>query len=864
MRVLEKKNIVKLAAVMIAISILMTVFSIPILSIPSLGKVLFPGDGFWNIPGEVPKRDTIEIPGLEDKVTIIRDDWGVPHIYGENEEDMFFAMGYTHAQDRLFQMDLYRRVARGRLSEVLGESALGEDKLHLATGMEYWANKTLQKGFEMAAKGEIDFFPNFERYIDGINYYIRNTNSKPLEYYLLDFEPTEFTLLDIMSILKFISFYYSWGYSDLYRLMTYEAFSPVNESWYAELYPKYFPYQIPICTNYGSFPQSPTLNSSASEVNPELVQVISGFLNEVEQLDSQKELIEAGDSRGSNNWVVNAIKSNTGAPILANDQHWGWPLPQFLYENHLVSSDTDLNFYGYTIPGLPYPIAGFNEYVGWGLTIFTADILDWYFFDTDGDNSYIYNGESVAFTKREYNIKVKGKSPVKLIVKDTVHGPVLNNILGDSRIPDSIDDPNIVLAAKWVANNITYEWQAIHNMIHAKNRQDYDNASKLFNMPPLNHVYGDVYGNIAIRPTGKVPIRDDSNIPAGYYGNGSLPYNGSNGEGDWIGFVPFEELPNTMNPSQNYLESSNQIAVGPDYKKYFLQNDYAPGYRARRVNEVLNNSADGSITVAQMATLQYDIKSSAAESFTPYLIYSIESNYGLNPPTQIANILTLLNDWDFVMDKDMAAPTIYRKWRVFFYDYTFEDEYATYNAKGSPDWTLFEYYMKEQENSHWFDNISTPIIQETRDDIMLKALNSTIKWLENFYGTDDSSTWLWGDLHKLYFSSITGLAALSKGPYEGGGEAVTVNPSPVNIKNGVGYSGGGAAHRLVIDFSNISNSRTCISGGQSGLSNSKHYADQLEQLFLQGKHHYTYIQHTTATFPSNVIESIIYLKPLEE
>ncbi len=865
MRIPEKKNTIKLATVMIITAIVMIIFSIPILSIPSLGKVLFPGDGFWKIPGEVPKRDTQMIPGLLDEVIIIRDDWGVPHIYGEHEEDIYFAMGYCHAQDRLFQMDLYRRVARGKLSEILGESALAEDKLYLASGMEYWANKTLQKGLEMAATGEIDLFPTIERYIDGLNYYIRtHRNSKPLEYYLLDFEPTEFTLLDLMSILKFLSFYYSWGYSDLYRLINLEAFSSVNQSWYSELFPLYSPYQIPVCPNYGSFPKSPAPSLASPKVSSSLINVISEFLSNVEEIASQKALIESQFSRGSNNWVIDGVLSNTGKPILCNDQHWGWPLPQFLYENHLVSSDTKFNFYGYTVPGLPYPIVGFNEYLGWGETIFPADQLDWYFFNTDGDESYIYNGESVEYTKREYEINVKGQAPVKFTVKDTVHGPVLNDVLSDNAVPDSLKASNIVIAPKWVPNNITFEWDAIYKMIHAKNREEFDDASRLLDTPPMNMVYGDVEGNIAIRPTGKVPIRDDSKIPLGYYGNGSLPYNGSNGEGEWIGYVPFEELPNTLNPSQNYLISSNQIAVGPDYKKYFLMNDYATGYRARRLNYVFNNSADGSIDVSKMAVLQSDVNSSAAQAFTPYIIYTIEDNYGSNPSNQIGSILTILKDWDYVMGKDLAAPTIYRKWRDYFRDYTFDDEFITYEAISRPGFDLLEYLMKEQENSHWFDNITTISVIETRDDIMLEALESTIEWLEGFYKTEDPSKWRWGDIHKYMFRHITGLTALSKGPYDGDGEGYTVNPSPANIRNGVGYSGGGAAHRLLIDFSNLSNSRTVISGGQRGLTNSKHYADQLEQLFLQGKHHYTYIQYSATMFPSKIIESIIYLKPAGE
>ncbi|MFX1489863.1 MAG: penicillin acylase family protein [Promethearchaeota archaeon] len=863
MRIPEKKEIGKLIIVIIIIVAIMTAFSIPILSISSLGGLFFPGDGFWKIPDEVPRYDSEEIPGFLEEVIIIRDEWGVPHIYGENELDVYFAMGYCHAQDRLFQMDIFRRFARGKLAEILGESFLGEDKLHLASGMEYWANISIQKALEMQDSGEIDIIPIIERYLEGINYYIStHRDSKPLEYYLLNFEPTEFTLLDMMSILKFMSFYYSWGYSDLYRLINFNAFKNVNESWYSEIYPKYGPYQIPVCPTYGSFPESSELSPSAPRIDSSLISLVSSFLSEVEQLDSQKELIDSHFSRGSNNWVVDGVLSSTGAPILCNDQHWGWPLPQFLYETHLVSTDKDVNFYGYTVPGLTFPIVGYNQYLGWGSTIFVADQLDWYYFDTLDNNHYVYNGTSLEYTTRNYQIKVRGKAPVDFTVKDTVQGPVMNEIISSGITPDSLEDPDIILTAKWVPQQVTYEWLAVYKMIHSKNRTEFDNGSFYWDMPPINFVYGDIYGNIAIRPTGKVPIRDDSKIPSWYYGNGSLPYNGSRGEGEWVGYVPFDELPNSVNPTQHYLASSNQIAAGPEYKDYFLQNDYAEGYRARRVNHVLNTSTLGSIDIATMTALLSDVNSTMAKAFTPYIIKIIEDNYGLNPSGQIGNVLTLLKSWDYVMDKDLAAPTIYRKWRDYFRDYTFNDEFGTYSGIGSPGWSILEYLMKERENSHWFNNINTPLIIESRNDIILLALNSTIEWLENFYGTPDPSYWRWGDIHKYYFSSITYLDALSKGPYDGDGEGYTVNPSPVNIRNGVGYSGGGAAHRLIIDFSNLSNSRSVISGGQRGLSNSKHYADQLEQLFLQGKLHYTYSGYSTATFPSNLIESTIYLKPV--
>jgi len=856
----EKKDIIKIVSAILTTIILMTIFSIPILNIPSLGGLLFPGNGIWKVPGEIPVRELQSISGLNNDVTIIRDEWGVPHIYGSNESDVFFALGYCHAQDRLFQMDMFRRIARGKMAEILGFSALKDDKLNLAIGMEYWANLTLEKAYEMQDMGQIDFIPTVERYIEGINHYIdTHKNEMPLEYYLLNFEPQKFEPLDVISILKFVSLYYSWQYNDLYRYINYEAFNSVNPVWYSETHTPYLPYQIPVCPNYGEFPQSSFAESLQSEKNELLVEEISRFLSNIENIDFQKELIDSYCSKGSNNWVIDGIKSNTGAPILCNDQHWGWPIPTFLYETHVVSTDTNLNFYGYTVPGLSFPIVGYNQYLGWGATIFPADHLDWYYFNTDGDSNYIYNGSSVPYSYRNYEIKVKGQKPVAFTVKDTVHGPVLNTFLANEGVSNPFEDPNIILAPKYLPNSITYEFVAIYDMIHAKNRAEFDTASSNYASPPINMVYGDIYGNIAIRPTGAIPIRDDSKIPIGYYGNGSLPYNGSNGEGEWVDYAPFNELPNTLNPSQHYLVSANQIAAGPDYVQHFLHNDYAEGYRARRLNELLNYSED--ISVSTMAGFQFDINSSMGKAFTPYFINATENYYGLSPPSQIDDVLEELNGWDYVMDKELSAPTIYRKWRDFFKSYTFDDEFSTYNALTKPRWSVLEYFMKENETSHWFDDINTGGT-ENRDDIILIALNATIEWLEDFYDDPDPHNWKWGDIHKLYFRSLTGLPSLNLGPYEGGGEGYTVNPSGISMnEKEVGYSYGGAAHRLIIDFSNLSNSRTCIAGGQRGLSNSKHYSDQLTELFLQGKHHLTYSGYSVNNFPDSLTESIIYFKP---
>lgn len=857
MRQLDKKVSIKITAVVIITIVAFMIFSIPLGIIPPLGSLLFPGNGLWKVPGEVPVQETVFYENLTASVTVIRDEWGVPHIFASNEADMSFALGYCQAQDRLFQMDLFRRRARGMLSEVIGDSVLEMDKLNLALGMEYWGNKTVQKALQMQEEGEIEFLDDLSKYIDGINYYIAShKNEKPLEYYILDFEPTEWSLLDIFSILKYMHYFYTWQYSDLYRYINFDAFNAVNESWYSELFGPYMPYQIPVCPNYGEFPDPPAGIWTKNDPNPSLSGTISNFLSSIEKIDSQKKLIESQNFRGSNNWVVNGSKTTTGKPILCNDMHWGWAMPNFLYESHLVATEKGMNVYGYTVPGMPITIVGHNNYVGWGMTICPYDVLDWYYYNAVDEDHYIYNGTTTAYTTRNYAINVKGQDPVEFAVKETVHGPVLTDFIDIGFIPELPYESNVILASKWLANSITYEFIGIYELNHAHNWDEFNNALSYFAGPASNFVYADIYGNIAVRPIGLVPIRDDSKIPTGYLGNGSLPYNGSNGEGEWIGFIPFDELPNTINPAQKYLTSSNQIAAGPNYKKYFLQNDYAEGYRARRINELLSKSLDSSINIEKMMEFLIDVNSTPAQAFTPYLIGAIETKYGLSPPEKISNVLTVLKDWTYVMDKDSAAPTIYRKWRDYFNDYTFDDEWDKYNASRSQKLVVLEYLMREKPDSHWFDNVSTTEV-EIRDDIILIALDDTIKWLEDFYDSSDLSDWRWGDIHKHYFRHLTGLPALSIGPFDGDGERFTLTPSGANIREGVGLSLGGAAHRLIIDFSDLNNSRSVIAGGQRGLSNSRHYQDQL-QLFLEGKYHYTYFANDASNFPTSSIESRIY------
>ena len=846
----KKRGLIELSIFAAIAILILTIFSVPFLSLPSLGNLLMPGNGVWNVPGEVPAAERLNIEGLRDEVRVIRDEWGVPHIYANYEEDMFFAQGYCQAEDRLFQMDMLRREVRGKLSEILGKDFLSTDKFMLATGMETWAINTVNKLQEMQSNGSINLIPKIERYVDGINYFINtHQNQLPLEYYLIGFRPTEWTTVDSMCIVQLMAMDLTWNYNDLYRYINLEALGLTN---YTELFGLPLPYQIPICPNYGSYGEIPMDSELQVSSNSEITTAISSFINAMEKIDYQRQFTEERQSQGSNNWVIDGVKSSTGYPILCNDMHLSWTMPGIWYEQQLVAEDTGFNVYGFQIPGLPLIAVGHNQFVGWGFTNTGYDVLDWYYFNTIGDNKYIYNNTPTDFTYKTFKINVKDQGTLDFTVRQTVQGPVMSDVIGDFGLSDTLGD--IIISSKWTANNYFYTLLAANGFCRAENRADFNNASQYWTTLAQNIVYGDIYGNIAIRPTGKVPIRA-LNSP----GNGTIPFNGSNGEGNWIGYIDIlTGLPSTINPSQHYLASANQIVAGPDYTQYHLQSEYADGYRARRINELLNESTN--ISVEDMKLIQTDINSTAARAFIPTLIDVIKYEYGTSPPPEIADVLSELEDWGYIMSKDLAAPTIYRKWRDYFMEFTFNDEFVKYNAIRAPQIVVLEKIMKEDEGSHWFDNVSTAGI-ETRNETMVLALNATINWLTGFYHSGDPSSWKWGDIHKTYFPHLTGLAPLSKGPYPGNGEGFTINPAGANIRNGVGYAQHGASERMIIDFSNLNSSLSVIPSGERGLSNSKHYSDQLEQLFLQGKYHFQYYTNTPANFPANSLESTIYFLP---
>ncbi|GAB4308682.1 MAG: penicillin acylase family protein [Promethearchaeota archaeon] len=846
-------------------SALLVAFSVPFGQIPPLGDLLFPGEGVWLAPGEVPASETIRVEGLSGEVQVFRDQWGVPHVYASSESDAVFALGYLHAQDRLFQMEMARRVTRGRLAEFYGPAAVATDLFSLSMMKEYWANETW-KALVEGAKTDPELATIHQlllNYTAGVNYYLgRHRRDLPAEFRLIDVEPAPWTPLDTLCFEKYMTEMLTWDYGDLERYLAMEALGAAN---YTELFASPTPYQVPVVPGYGDFPAPPAPSSSPSPSgsppasNDGLVPLVRSFLEGINSLPLERSRLEAQEAQGlgSNNWATR--KTGDGSAILANDMHLAWNLPGIWYEAHLVDASTGWNFYGFTLAGVPVPVVGHNDRVAWGFTNAGFDVLDWYFYDGINDTHYWYMGQPKAYGQVPIEIPVKGQATIRTTIKTTVEGPVLSGISGALNSLSEEATPGKVLAARWVAHNVTWDFRALYGFAHASNRAEFDAASRYFSAPAQNVAYADADGNVGIRPTGWYPLRDD---PPGHPGNGTVPYNGSAGEGRWYAYLPFEELPHAENPAQGFVASANQISAGPAYPRHStLQHSYAAGYRARRINELL--AGDPVHTVEDMMAFHLDVGSERAEALTPYLVSALE---GISQPTAAqASALAQLKSWNYNMDRDSAAPTIFHAWAEALADRTFSDEMGAAGVDLTPPANVLEYLVRERPNSKWFDDVTTSGVVEERDDVVLAAASEVVSALEAFFGTPDASQWKWGEVHERSFPHLLGIEPFGAGPFPGNGSGYTLNPAGASIwRDGeikVGVSQWGASERMVVDFGNLSNCWSVIPSGQRGVTTSKHYSDQLD-LFRQGLYHPQYFTATTpAAFQTSWVEATLTLKP---
>ena len=822
--------------------------------IPALGNFLNPF-GVWTVPSnaEYPTSMVIRDSRLTGMVHVNIDKYGIPHIYAQTDKDLLFALGYLHARNRLFEMDMFRRYAGGKLSELLGSDYINVDKYMLTIGF----NRRAQKELNYLKINETYYYNLIQSYCNGINLYISQNSptNLPLEYYLISAAPQPWRPIDVV-LAKYLQ---AWGLTatryDLDFTLLHEK---LPKSVFNELYPNWttgLPFEEPIIPD-GS-------KGFIENHNTIFTQAILNLLDYMEAIPPIfKSLGENGI--GSNNWAVNGSKTSTGNPLLAGDPHLGHQIPSVWYEVHLISGE-GYNTTGVTFPGIPYIIIGHNDHIAWSLTNVGGDsAVDWYN-ETSNGTHYYYNGKWQKFSEYHEIINVKSGSPISFTVRETVHGPVMTDLISHKYINENL---GVCLTMKWSGTHTpldgTYNIiKAIYGINKAKNWTEFNESLKYWDSPPQNFVYADDQGNIAMTVAGAHPIRKQGVLGTP---NGTLtgrfvqPGNGTGEE--WAGFIPYGKIPQSFNPKQCYLVSANQRSINESYQYYLGTNSWDPGYRAREINRVLRSK--NNFTMDDFKKLQSDNYDYSASQFVPILIkvwnYSISKGDTYSADIQVA--MSKIYQWNksdnrFIMDRYLIAPTIYWKWIELYQQNTWSDEFTNWGAVGLkfPAISILENITKNDPNSVWFNDTSIHGTQD-RNYTMLKTLNETVDWLKSNIGSNINK-WTWGNVHKIYFEHLTGLKTLNRGPYSHDGSSWTPNNAYCQWDSDekAYIAQLGPSWRMIIDLGNLTTQLTSIGvypGGQNSNPVSKHY-DDLLQLWLNYQYHNIYFKSQTGVVEATIL-----------
>ncbi len=753
-------------------------------------------------------KGTIKTNGISSSVKIYRDEFGVPHIFAENEHDLMFAVGYVHAQDRLWQMELTRRAGQGRLSELFGNLTLSFDKMLRTIGFT-----------RIARRMEQTLHPESRRilqaYVEGVNFFITTYKGKyPIEFDVLKFEPEPWTIEHSLLIARLMAWELnmSW-WSDL---TLGDLINKVGERKALEVFPTY-PADAPVIV--------PALRGKGYARS-------DGGFREITKA-FQQFFGSDGAGAGSNCWVVDGQKSIKGKPLLANDPHLTMPAPSRWYELHMVGGG--FNAVGVSIPGVPGIVIGHNQHIAWGMTNAMIDDCDFYVerIDSLNPNNYFFEGKWRPMNVYHEGILVKDSTSVPLTIRETHRGPIISNIhsfqIREVRVYPTEYEKNFPLSMRWTGLETSDEVYAFYLINRAKNWKEFQHGLREFTVPGQNFNYADVNGNIGYWCAGRLPIRNHQHL--------TIPSPGWVKDFDWRGHVPFEKLPHLYNPPEHFLATANNKAVDDSYP-YYISNLWEPPSRIIRIRELLTQQTK--FSVDDFKRMQFDYVSPHAREIVPYILRAFDGVSVSDPDVKTA--LTYFRNWNFEFTNNDVATTIFNVFFVKLLHNIYEDEMGE---------ELFNNYiflanipfrvttkLLQDSTSTWFDNVNTPEV-ETRDDIVQKSLYDAIAELRTKLG-GELKTWQWGKTHQVTFQHLFGLVKpLDKifniGPFAVGGSSTTLNSGEYNFtnpyKNIVGPS-----MRQIVDLSDMNNSLLIITSGESGQPLHRHYDDQT-RLWLNGQYH---------------------------
>jgi penicillin amidase len=768
----------------------------------------------------------IQVAGLQAPVEVYRDSFGVPHIYANTSYDLFFAQGYVHAQDRFWQMDFWRHIGSGRLAEMFGEGQLENDQVLRTLGFARIAEEELET-YDATSVAIV------EAYSDGVNAYLaeHQGGDLSLEYAVLKlinpaYQPEPWQPMHSITWGKFMAWDLGGNMdAEITRASLLKTLTPEQV---AEIVPPYPPDRPVIVPDFQIIEDS-ALNVAGVDDYASYLAATSPALQDLRQKFTLLDQFigPRGIGIGSNSWAVTGQLTSTGKPFLANDPHLGAQMPAIWYEVGLHCVEKGVacpyNLTGFSFAGVPGVIIGHNDRIAWGLTNAGPDVQDLYIekINPQNPNQYEVNGQWVDMDLVQETIEVAGDEPQEITVRYTRHGPVISDTIylgEDFSEQVGIDLPeDYAIALRWTALDPNRLFRAIWQFNRAENWEEFREGARDFAAPAQNILYADVDGNIAYQLPGLIPIRAN--------GDGSLPVPGWTDDYEWVDFIPFENLPYSLNPPSDYIVTANNAVVDENYP-YLIATVFAHGHRAERIVDMIE-SAPGLIDSTYMQKMQGDNKNLNAEVLVPILM---EVPLG----AVVEDVRWLLEDWDYQAHMDSPAAALFEVFWVNLLAATFHDELAEdFWPVGSSRWFEVVADLVEQPNSPWWDNTTTSQV-ETRDVIFSQAYVAAQNQLSELLG-DDLNQWTWGDLHTLTLtnqplgsSGISPIEALfNRGPFRTSGGS--------GIVNATGWSAvepyetrGLPSMRMVVDLDDLSSSQTIHTTGQSGHAFHMNYVDMTD------------------------------------
>jgi len=788
-------------------------------------------------PQSFPQVDgTIHASGLDGTVDIYRDKMGIPHIYATTAHDLFFAQGYVHAQDRFWQMDAWRHIGSGTLSEMFGKGQVETDAFLRTLGWEETAQQEYQ-GLNPDSKAIL------QAYADGVNAYLKDHvgTTVSLEYAILKlpflspgYKITPWSPVNSLT----------WGKAmawDLRGNMDEEIeravlLKTLTSQQIDQLFPPY-PSDHPFIVNKIGGGNTSAMESAPTQAFDISAGTLSALEHNASLLDST--LGPASDGIGSNSWAVSGALTTTGKPILANDPHLGIQMPSIWYQLDLhcrpMNDACPYEVAGFSFAGVPGVIIGHNDKIAWGFTNTGPDVMDLFIekVNPGNPNQYMRNGQWVNFQTRPETINVSGDTPVTIAVRSTDHGPVISDTYGPledmnrDHDPDfvpfkeksGVDLPNpYVIALEWTALKPSTPFEAVWGFDKAQNWDDFRNAARNFHVPAQNLLYADVDGNIGYQMPGDIPIRKS--------GDGRYPVPGWTGQYDWTGSIPFDQLPYAYNPAEGYIVTANN-QVAPDSYPYFITADWNYGFRANRIVDMITN-APGKIDISYIQKMQGDDQDSNAGTYVP-LLQQLNNQFRGGE----ASALDLLKNWDDQAKADSPSAAVFESFWSHLLSNTFDDDLPKkYWPDDSSQWNEVMRNLARNPTDSFWDDRTTKNVVETRDDIIKKSWSEAVNDMEGRSGSD-MSTWSWGHMHTASFENQTlgqtgiGLidSLFNRGPFPASGGS--------NIVNATAWANVGKdftvtdvpSMRMIVDLGNLSNSLTVHTTGQSGHAYDPHYDD---------------------------------------